>query len=132
MNPGALITGLMLVAVGIFSICGAAMDWDFFINHYKARLVVSMFGRNGARVFYGILGAVVAVLGLLIALGLVSGERKRQRFRLPTQNEVNERDLGLVYREPQAEFSEYSRWTIVVRRQTDARCRCHGQEKHLT
>lgn len=67
MNP----LGLILVAAGLFSICGAAFDWDFFINHRKARFFVATFGRTGARVFYGILGFVIVILGVLITLGIL-------------------------------------------------------------
>lgn len=67
MNP----LGLLLVAAGAFSICGAAFDWDWFINSRRAWLFVTLFGRNGARVFYGLLGTVLAVLGLLVTLGIV-------------------------------------------------------------
>jgi hypothetical protein len=67
MNP----FGLILVAAGVFSICGAAFDWDFFINSRKAQFFVSMFGRNGARIFYAILGLAIAVGGTLISLGFI-------------------------------------------------------------
>lgn len=67
MNP----IGLLLVAGGLFSICGAAFDWDFFINSRKARFFVSTFGRNGARVFYGLLGIVIVVMGTLITVGIL-------------------------------------------------------------
>ena len=67
MNP----LGLVLVAAGLFSICGAVFDWDWFINSYKARLFVALLGRNGARIFYGILGLIIVVLGGLITLGIV-------------------------------------------------------------
>ena len=67
MNP----IGLVLVAGGIFSICGAVFDWEFFINSRKARFFVAIFGRTGARVFYGILGLVIVVFGSLIALGIL-------------------------------------------------------------
>lgn len=69
------LAGLFIVAAGIFSIAGAALDWDWFINSRKARLLVSLFGRNGARIFYGLLGAVITVLGLLITLGVIEGKR---------------------------------------------------------
>ncbi len=71
MNPA----GLILMAAGVFSITGAALDWDFFINSRKARLFVSLFGRNGARIFYGLLGTVITVIGLLITLGVIEGKR---------------------------------------------------------
>ena len=63
--------GLILVAAGLFSICGAAFDWDFFINSRKAQLFVTMFGRTGARIFYGVLGLAIVVLGALITLGVL-------------------------------------------------------------
>lgn len=67
MNP----FGLVLVAAGLFSICGAAFDWDFFINSRKARFFVSTLGRKGARIFYAVLGLVVLVLGALITAGIL-------------------------------------------------------------
>lgn len=67
MNP----LGLLFVAAGAFSILGAAMDWDFFMNSRRAWLIVKIFGRNGARVFYGLLGAGIAVLGILFTLGII-------------------------------------------------------------
>ena len=67
MNP----FGLILVAAGLFSICGAVFDWDFFINSRKARFYVSIFGRVGARIFYAILGLVIVILGALITLGIL-------------------------------------------------------------
>ena len=67
MNP----FGLILVAFGIFSICGAAFDWDWFINSRKARFFVAILGRTGARIFYGILGLVIIVIGVLVTLGIL-------------------------------------------------------------
>jgi hypothetical protein len=63
--------GLLLVAAGIFTICGGAFDWDFFMDSRKARFFVSLFGRTGARVFYCVLGLVIIVLGVLITLGIL-------------------------------------------------------------
>ena len=71
MNP----VGLILVAAGIFSISGAVLDWDWFINSRKAQFFVAIFGRNGARIFYGILGVFIVVVGALIALGIVKNAR---------------------------------------------------------
>jgi hypothetical protein len=87
MTAKGLILGLMFVGAGIFSVCGAAFDWDWFIDSSKARFFVPIFGRTGARIFYAILGIVLAVIGALMALGLVSAERKRQRFQLPSRLE---------------------------------------------
>jgi len=63
------------MAAGVFAICGAAFDWDFFMNSRKAALFVRFLGRNGARVFYGLLGAVIVVLGGLMAAGVILSDR---------------------------------------------------------
>lgn len=60
---------LLLVAAGLFSVCGAAFDWDFFMNSRRARFFVMIFGRTGARVFYTILGVAIMVLGLIMTFG---------------------------------------------------------------
>lgn len=66
-----MVMGWFIVAAGIFSICGAAFNWDWFMNHRKARFLVRVAGRTGARIFYGTLGATLAVLGTLLALGII-------------------------------------------------------------
>ena len=75
--------GLIIISAGVFSICGAVYDWDWFIHSRKARFFVFLFGRDGARVFYGILGAVVILMGAAIGVGLMSMENKRDRFGFP-------------------------------------------------
>lgn len=64
--------GLIFVAAGAFSICGAAFDWDWFLNSYRARFFVAILGRTGARVFYGLLGLGFIVLGVLFTLGVIT------------------------------------------------------------
>ena len=66
------ITGLVLVAAGAFSITGAIFNWDWFMNARKARFIVKIFTRNGARIFYGILGLAIVVLGALITIGIIN------------------------------------------------------------
>ena len=63
--------GLIFVAIGIFAICGAALDWEWFMNHRKARFMTAIFGRSGARIFYGLLGSGLSVFGVLFALGII-------------------------------------------------------------
>ncbi len=61
----AQLHGLVLLTAmgsGLLSIAGGFMGWDWFLNHPRARPVVRLLGREGARVFYILLG------GLLIAL----------------------------------------------------------------
>ncbi len=68
-------TGLIIVAAGLFSLCAAALDWNLFMQSRKAQWIVGIFGRNGARVFYGILGLGLMVLGGLIAAGILVNRR---------------------------------------------------------
>ena len=66
-----MIYGIFFVLVGLFSILGAVKNWDFFMNNRKAYIWVKLFGRNGARIFYGILGFVIAIIGLGISVGIL-------------------------------------------------------------
>ena len=63
--------GIFFVLAGLFSILGAVKNWDFFMNNRKAYIWVKLFGRNGARIFYGILGFVIAIIGLGISVGIL-------------------------------------------------------------
>ncbi|MBP6408047.1 MAG: immunity 17 family protein [Fusobacteriaceae bacterium] len=66
-----MIYGIFFVLAGLFSILGAVKNWDFFMNNRKAYIWVKLFGRNGARIFYGILGFVIAIIGLGISVGIL-------------------------------------------------------------
>ena len=63
--------GLIFVASGVFSILGAIFDWEWFMNSRKARFLVRIITRNGARLFYGILGLALVVLGVLVTAGII-------------------------------------------------------------
>ena len=65
--------GLLIVSAGVFCVIGAFQDWDFFMESRRAQLWVSLFGRDGARVFYYILGGIIAVVGVTMMFqGLMS------------------------------------------------------------
>lgn len=55
---------LFFLIPGIFCICAAAYDWDWFFENSKARAFTMLFGRDGARLFYGILGVFIMVLAM--------------------------------------------------------------------
>ena len=63
--------GLIIVAAGAFSMCGAGFDWDFFMNNHKAWLFVKLFGRQGARIVYLLLGLCFVVVGILMTVGII-------------------------------------------------------------
>ncbi len=64
--------GLLLVLAGLFAIAGSLFDWDLLMNNRKARIFVKMLGRNGARIFYCILGLAIVIFGLLITFGIIT------------------------------------------------------------
>lgn len=63
--------GWGFMAGGAFAICGAVFDWEWFMNHRKAQFFVRLFGRPATRVFYGLLGTALVVLGLLMVMGII-------------------------------------------------------------
>ena len=67
--------GWVLAACGAFTICVAAFDWKFFMNHWNAQFLVRLFGRTGTRILYGILGASLVALGLLMAMGIIQDSK---------------------------------------------------------
>ena len=58
------ILGLLVCAGGLFSIVCAAMDFDWFIESYRARFIMKLLGRRGARIFYVVLGASTFCMGV--------------------------------------------------------------------
>ncbi len=62
MNDDALV--IVLFIVGVITLLGSIFDWDFYFESRKARFFVDIFGRKGARIFYGILGTALIVLGI--------------------------------------------------------------------
>ncbi len=62
MSAGAVV--LFAFAAGLFVIVAVVSDWNWFFEHQKAKFFVDAFGRNGARIFYGVLGCALLLLGL--------------------------------------------------------------------
>ena len=57
---------VLLIACGLFSIICAYKDFDWFMNHRKARFMVNVIGRKGARIFYGVLGLAVCAGAIVL------------------------------------------------------------------
>ncbi len=62
---------ILSIFAGLFSLAGAILDWEWFMTYYKAAFFVRILGRNGARLFYALLGLALASLGLGAAFGLI-------------------------------------------------------------
>ena len=63
--------GMLFVLVGVFTLAGSLGDWDWFMNHHKAQFFNRIWGRQGTRIFYGIIGMVITLAGLAATLGVV-------------------------------------------------------------
>lgn len=62
---GSTLIALFLLAAGVFSVLGAALNWNFLLNSRRARLFMRLFGRNGTRIVYLLLGSGLVVLGVM-------------------------------------------------------------------
>jgi hypothetical protein len=60
--------GLLFMAIGAWSVCGAVLNLEVFMGHRKARSVVAFLGQTGARVFFVGLGAGMIALGTYFIL----------------------------------------------------------------
>lgn len=58
---------LFAYSCGLFVIVAATLDWDWFFENWRSRLFVDAFGRDGARIFYGLLGFALLFLGFEFA-----------------------------------------------------------------
>lgn len=52
---------IILILIGLFTMAGGVFDWDWFLGRWRAQLCIKLLGRQGARIFYIILG--LAVIG---------------------------------------------------------------------
>ncbi len=58
------LAGILFIFAGFFSMAGAYFNWDWFMENRRAWIFIKLFGRNGTRIFYGLLGAGLVILGL--------------------------------------------------------------------
>lgn len=66
---------LFFVAAGGFALAAAFANWEWFFQHSRARWLVHLIGRLGARIFYGALGSALLGLGVLALCGVVTLRR---------------------------------------------------------
>lgn len=64
MDNRELLVAIFSIAAGTFSIAASVFNWEFFFNSRKATLFMNLFGRNGARIFYTLLGLFLILLAL--------------------------------------------------------------------
>ena len=57
---------IIAFGVGLFSLIASILDWNFFFESKKAEFLLKIFGRKGARLFYGLLGCFLIFMGYKI------------------------------------------------------------------
>ena len=55
---------LVFLAVGVFLLLGAIMNWNWLCDPKGTRSVYSIFGRTGHRIAFGVGGAVLLIVGV--------------------------------------------------------------------
>lgn len=60
-----MIYGILICLVALYLAAAAYFNWDFFFDSRKARPFVNIFGRNGARIFYGAIGVLFFIIGII-------------------------------------------------------------------
>jgi hypothetical protein len=60
-----ILVGCITIAIGIYCICAAIFNWNWFFNNSRADLFMTLFKRKGARIAYAIIGLIFAVIGVL-------------------------------------------------------------------
>jgi small neutral amino acid transporter SnatA (MarC family) len=55
----------IFVVAGSISLIAAIFNFDWYFQSRKASTAVHWFGRNGARIFYGLLGLALIASGIL-------------------------------------------------------------------
>jgi hypothetical protein len=58
----------ILIIAGIIPLLGAIFNWDWFMNSRKAKVMVKVLSRTGARFIYGAFGLTFVVFGILGAI----------------------------------------------------------------
>lgn len=63
--------GIVIALTGALIAAAGAFEWNWFVNHRKARRLTSLIGRGAARGVYVGVGLAAVVTGVLMALGVL-------------------------------------------------------------
>lgn len=59
-----LFAGIICILAGTFALVASIFNWNFFFESRKAKLFLTLFGRNGARIFYSALGVFLFFMSI--------------------------------------------------------------------
>lgn len=57
---------ILIVSCGLFAIVCAARDYEWFMGHRKAQLLIKIIGRTATRLFYITIGVALTVVGAVL------------------------------------------------------------------
>ncbi|WP_439183632.1 immunity 17 family protein [Carboxylicivirga taeanensis] len=61
----------LMIGVGVLIFIASLTNWEWFFKQRRAQSMIKLMGRNGARIFYAILGAFFAGFGWLVLSGQI-------------------------------------------------------------
>ncbi len=62
-----IFAGIVIILCGLFLLAACFFNWDWYFNVNKARMLIKLIGRTGARIVYGIF-AVIFIIGGIAAM----------------------------------------------------------------
>lgn len=68
-----IIIYVAVIISGLITFVGAVLNWGWMYRSRRAKSIISFLGLTGARIFYGILGLFIIVVGILALLGNFGG-----------------------------------------------------------
>ena len=63
MGPSEYFILVIFIALGLFSLTAAILNIDWYFKTSGAATFIKLFGRQGARIFYGLLGLALIACG---------------------------------------------------------------------
>jgi hypothetical protein len=60
---------IVVIISGLITLLGAVLNWQGMYKSRRAKSIVSFLGLTGARIFYGVLGLFIVVVGILALIG---------------------------------------------------------------
>ncbi|MBR8537510.1 immunity 17 family protein [Carboxylicivirga mesophila] len=61
----------LMIGVGALIFMASLTNWEWFFKQRRAQTIIKLMGRNGARIFYAILGAFFAAFGWMVLSGRI-------------------------------------------------------------
>lgn len=65
MEPSEYLILILFICLGLFSIIASLLNLDWYFQTDGAKIFVRKLGRNGARIFYAVLGTALIGCGIL-------------------------------------------------------------------